>query len=46
MASPSEVSTRGGVSAWYDRNASLRYWMSWSSDQLVRATSWNSWNVR
>ena len=44
--SPSDVSTRGGVSAWYDLNASLRWAMSWSSTWFVRTTSWSSWNVR
>ncbi len=36
MPSPSDVSTRGGVSARYDSNASLRSRMSWSI-HLVRA---------
>ena len=35
-ASPSDVSTRGGVSAWYDANASLRSRMS-SVVRLLRA---------
>ena len=45
-ASPSDVSTRGGVSAWYDRNASLRWRMRRSSTRFVRTTSWNSWSER
>ncbi|MFC7760961.1 hypothetical protein ACFQY4_25225 [Catellatospora bangladeshensis] len=45
-ASPSEVSTRGGVSAWYDRNASLRSETSRASTVPDRTASCSSWNVR
>ena len=45
-ASPSDVSTRGGVSAWYAMNASLRWPTSWSSDCWVRTTSPSSSSVR